>query len=352
MTLGTFAPRVELLSRDGTVSLADLTPYVTDLECSREFDRITTGTVELAKPDGCCELFKHIDPWATCIRVSRNDAVVHEGPVIRDIERERERVVVWADPLAWLERRVVSPTLDYTGTPTDATAIVNDLVVNGFTPDDPNVLPFVQVVSGALDSENKYDAATAPIVWQQITSLTSTLVDVYCVGRRIVITPERHSWGNVGTLALEHFGTARDGQEVEYQRRGETFASKVIVKGEGVSGQAGGVDPRYGLIVDVVDDQTIKTAAAAQNAAVARLESRSRRVPSWVVAPSGVQLTCDAPIDFNKLVPGSTVKVDTRQLACEQTLQEMRLIGLKYGWTQDAGETVRVALSNSGETGA
>lgn len=341
-------PTYELTITDrcGRNTLLELDNF-TSLKWGRKLDGISQATVTL--PAGCCGKLADVRTWRHELHVFRNGSEVWSGPIVVDPNCRSGITLVANDFLAWLGVRVIralrcfDPTCGGAGE--TGPRIAEQLIRDALGPDDPCLLDFLTVIDGGLPQERDYKANSAYVL-KALTDLARGALDFTAVGRRIILMPEGHSLGATSLLTCDSFVG-----DVCVTEDGAAAVTRAVVTGKAadgttvVSGSAGGVDPYYGLIEVLVDDDAVRTDAAAQNAARGIVRA-GNPPPLLVQPPQGSGLSPEAPVCIEDLVPGVEVPV-VLDCTCREALQTMRLLSLDVTY-DSGGETVAPLLAPVG----
>lgn len=342
------APVYEVLvtNRCGKATVANLGNFER-LTWGRVLDDVSQASVTM--PGNCCEELANVRSWANELHIIRDGEEVWAGPIVTQPNcRSGVTFVAW-DVSGWLDRRVIRARTcfdpDCGGVATDGPGIAERLVTAGFAPDDPCVLPLLTTIRGGPTQERDYLAASN-YVMPALKDLAKGALDFTTVGRRIILMPEGYLLGRTALLSCESFGG-----DVCTTEDGLGLATAAWVQGKladnvtTVVGSSGGVDPFYGLVEVLQQDDTVRTVQAANRQAAGIVNARNP-APVLVQAPSGSALDPEAPVCISQLVPGVEVPV-MMDCTCRQVAQSMRLTKLDV--TVDAsGELVSPLLIPSG----
>ena len=324
-----------ILDRSGaTVSAAKV---LVDVEWSRLLDDTSTARV-LIRPEGdCCERLGLVRSWRHKLALWRDGEPVWDGPIL-NAEWTREGVEIWAgDILAWLDRRVPHQTARFGDS--DLTDIATWLIEDGFAPDDPGHSLYVVGPSGVRGAR----AYTRDVgqTGDHLKDLAETGIDYTAVGSTIILLPEDHT-ASVGRLTdadlPEGLTVAEDGV---------SLATRWVVAGSDendVIGEAGGVDPYYGLLEKYEEQTSILDSPSAAAAARSRLRS-SLPVPVFLDSER-VTLSPEAAVAVPKLVPGWCLDVASTS-TCRTVAQRLKIVGVRVTENGD-GESVQVQLAPTG----
>lgn len=300
------------------------------LEWNRNLNDISEATVTMPPGADCCGKYGEIQPWRHELAISRNSDEVWTGPVRVPVDCTSNIVLKATDVLGWLEKRVIHNNHDWTVSLLGSVQAAAELITDGFAPDDPNVLKYLDAIETGVIGGRSY-LANSKYVIDALRDLAKGSLDFTTIGRRIVLMPPGYELGRTTLLTCQHFlgdlCTAVDG---------DAAATRTVVTGTGVTGTAGGVDPYYGLLELLVNDDQIGRQSTADDQAAGLLEGRNPP-PNLIQPPTGNGLAPDTPICLSDLVPGVTIPVSVN-CTCRNSLQDMRL------------SSVKVTVDNSGET--
>lgn len=316
------------------------------LSFNRTLNGISSATVVLDR--GCCEELREARQGREMI-LFRDGEQVHRGELLDDPRDCRDSASVTSfDRFGILSRRLIHETLCFRakcgGAPASALAIARRLIEDGFSGDD-RCYDAVYLGDCVSPLEREYGKFSSYTI-EALNDLTNSRIDYTTHGDRMIVMCKDYALGQTATLTCRHFA-----EDACAGSGGLSSATRVVVVGDGVFGEAGGPDPYYGLLEARVEDDSIKTQDAATEEARARL--RALRPPvTWVDAPSGSQLTSDAPVSMSELVPGVLVPVQL-DCACTPLSEVMRLtdVTVSYGSGAGGGEKVGITLTSVNQVG-
>lgn len=311
----------------------------TQLQWDRRLDDVSEATLTIPPGADCCGKLADIWPWRHELAISRDGDEVWTGPIRVIADCTSGMIVKATDVLGWLQRRVIHEDHDWTVNLLGAVQAAEELIQDGFAPDDPDVLRHLFTVGTGVVGGRSY-VADSKYVIDALADLAKGSLDFTTIGRRIVLMPSGHELGRTTLVTCDHFAG-----DVCTSVDGDDAATRTIVTGVGVTGTAGGVDPYFGLVELLVDDQRIGRQATADDQAAGLLEGRNPP-PLLVQPPQGSGLAPDAPICLSDLVPGVTVPVSVN-CTCRAALQDMRLTQLTVNVSAD-GETLAPTLAPLG----
>jgi hypothetical protein len=334
MPIGCGTHVARFIDRDGAVVAA--ADVLLEVEWSRVLDDISEARV-LVQPDGdCCAAMGRVRPWRHKLVLYRDGRPCWEGPCVVPEWNADGTVEVRAfDILAWLDRRVPHETIRHTGR--DLADIGAWLIADGFAPDDPGHT--VEIVARTrIKGDREYEQDVGQ-TGDHLRDLAETGLDYTAIGSRILLMPEDHC-GRVGALTDADFP---DGLVVVDD--GLALATRWVVHGkDDVRGEAGGIDPYYGLLERSVEETSILDNLSAD--AAARSRHRASNPAPLFIDSRQTTLSPDAAVDVKNLVPGWCVDVTTTA-TCRNISQSLKIVGVKVSDTGD-GERVSVQLTPAG----
>lgn len=308
------------------------------LTWGRELDDVSEARVTI--PPSCCGRLSEASAWSHELHISRNGIEQWVGPIVTPISCRSGTTIIARDMLEWLAHRVIHS--DHSWTAIGAVQAAVELIQDGFEPDDPQVLKYLQQVGIGVVGDREYKA-NAKYVLDALKDLANGSLDFTTIGRRIVVMNSGASLGETTLLTCDHFQgdvcTTADGQAT---------VTRGVVTGDtetGVVGEYGGVDGYFGLLEKLVEDTSVKSNATAADQARGMVNG-ANPPPLLVQPPDNGSLSPDAPVCLEQLVPGVTVPVVV-DCTCRTVAQDMRLTGLSV--TVDAsGESVSPRLTPVG----
>lgn len=309
----------------------------------RTLDDYSEARIEF--PGTCCGKLSQVRSWSHEAHVVRDGEEVWVGPVAVDANCRSGVTIVARDMWWWLNRRVIHN--DHTATSQGSVSIAEDLIRDGFAPDDPDVLRYLTVIGTGILGGRDYKA-NSRYVLDALKDLAKGSIDFTAIGRRLVVMPQGYKLGQTPLLTCEHFQddvcTVDDGTAAATRA---VFTNSQTANGGDITvlGESGGVDPYFGLVEVLVSDSTItdpQTAADAARATVAK----GNPPPLSVQPPNGGALSGDAPLCINDLVPGVTVPM-LLDCTCREVAQDLRLTKLDVKWGP-GGETVSPTMGPVG----
>lgn len=312
---------------------------VLELEWGRTLDDISEAKVKL--PASCCGKLEQMDAWSHELHISRNGDEVWCGPIEVPIFCRSGITITAKDVLNWETVRVIHN--DHVSSAQGAVSIASDLITDGLSLDDPNILPWLMAVGTGVISDRDYPA-NSKLVYDALKDLANGSIDFTTIGRRIVVMNSGASLGRLSLLTCDDFQ-----DDLCTLNDGTAAATRAVVTGSeesGIVGSFGGTDAYYGLIERLVSDDRITTAATAASQARG-IVNGSNPPPVSVQPPDGSGLAPTAPLCINDLVPGVTIPVAI-DCTCKTAVQDLRLTKLDVTYTADQGETVKPVFAAIG----
>lgn len=320
------AYEVSITFRGGSSPLVVFEPET--VQWARVQDDYSEARVDL--PAECCGDLDKVRSWAHELHIARNGEEVWCGPVTVDSNCRSGNTIVARDMLWWLARRVIHN--DHTSTAQGAVSIARDLIIDGYEPDDPGVLPYLDTAGVGIISDRSY-LANSKYVLDVLKDLSQGSIDFTAIGRRIVVRPQGAVLGRTALLNCDHFQG-----DVCVSDNGLQTVTRSVFTGDGtVVGEAGGVDPFFGLVETLTNDTAITSNATAASQARAQVAA-GNPPPVLVQPPDSGALSADAPVCISELVPGVIVPV-VLDCVCRPVAQDMRLSKLTVRWDA-SGEQV------------
>lgn len=293
--------------------------------------------VDIANAPECCDTIAGLRTWRQQLHLYRDGGLVWEGPITR-IKATRGEVAISAhDPIIWLTRRVIHTTQTITGDlATIAKALIVDaMTVNNVFQDPEEILKYLTVTPTGITGTRTYTAGSG-YVWDAITELLRTGLDLTALGRRLIVGVAPGMSGTVAQLGCDDFAG-----DIAVIEDGLSAVTRAFVNGKGVQGVAGGVDDYFGLIEFVTKDEQIEDTPSA-TASARHYVSTGNPPPVYVEPPSGSTLVPTAPVTIPELVPGARVPV-LIDCTCRPSWTDLILskVAVTYGVS---GESVSVTL--------
>ncbi|MEW2568298.1 hypothetical protein [Streptomyces sp. NPDC047070] len=324
----------------GTITAADI---LTEVEWTRVLDDISTGRVVINPNGDCCERLGQVRSWRHRLFITRDGKPVWDGPITNVDWRLGEIEIFAVDLLGWLDRRVPHNTKAFANA--DMAEIAEWLIDDGFFPDDPG--HSVQIVANARVRGSRNYTKNIGQTGDHLRDLADSGLDYTAIGSTIVLLPEDHR-AVVGRL------TDADMPEgLVVAEDGAALATRWVVAGDdsgAILGEAGGIDPYYGLLEKYVEQSNIPDVASATSAAAARL--RTTGVAPVFIDTREVTISPQAAVDIDKLVPGWCLDITSGE-TCRTVTQRLKIVGVQVSETGGSGDTpgaesVQVQVAASG----
>jgi hypothetical protein len=336
--------RVVIHGRGGVVPAAQPNS-VTSVAWDRRLDDTSTATVVMAKrglSKACCQQLANVDNWSHEVSLYRDGWLVWQGPIV-DILESRTTITLTANDVTALLRRRTNlfSVIQIGANAADLTTIAQKLIMSGFAygQDDPEFLANVEYHPTGIVVERTV-AAKSVLLYDELGELVKLGLDFTTVGRKLILA------GELANALPSPPGTLRDDDvigDVQVERAGMDFATRVQAVGDGVSAQLGGSSQYYGTV-----DRQIKVQGATGSVdiytAAQGLLAITTQMPTYLRVQDGAQLAPTAPITIDQLVCGVQVDLAMRRFCRPLPPQGMRLSRVTVRWAA-AGETVGVSLS-------
>lgn len=333
MSVGCETHTARILDRDGgTVCAVD---QLVEVRWQRLLNEVSLAQAVVIPSGDCCSCLAGVRQWRHRLAIWRAGELVWDGPVVLPVWTADGMEITALDIGAWLDVRLPHRDMTFDA---DLNRIARALIADAFQPDDPGHQ--VQIVAPAgVTGHREYEQDVGQ-TGDHLRDLARTGMDWTVIGSRILLLPD---WWcqRVGSLTDADFP---DGLQVVGD--GRAVATRWVVHGDDdVQGQAGGVDPYYGLIEREADEPSISDEQSA-DAAARSLLGASLPAP-LLVQTQQATLAPDAAIELGQLVPGWCVDVATT-VTCRSVTAPLKIIGVEVREDSD-GETVSVALSPPGD---
>jgi hypothetical protein len=330
----------------GGRSFIDLTSNFSRLDYGRVMDDTSQSSVDVAiggTDDGavCCEKLGDTRTWRHALSVYRDSELVWgPGPIVNLLYGKEIVRVVARDISAWLDKR--KTRIAYTFEGISAVEIARILIVDAMAPNDPAGLVDSMII--VTPAEPKvYDVTVDANIYvgDALRELAKTIIDFTVVGRSIIIS-EQLRYGPYARLTDEDFLS-----DIEVEERGLEAGTDWTAIGSATTdvGETGGIDPYFGLLEGILQDQDVTDADYLLTEAERAL-GVSNPPPVYINMPNDARLSPTAPVCFEQLVPGTLMDIDLRDV-CRPVSQRNRLTALKVQLTGD-DEQVGVTLSPAG----
>lgn len=352
-TLGCVEKYSILIASKEGIPLGELA--VSEVEWSRVLDDFSEATVviPLSGPE-CCGILNQIQVWHHELQLFRDGKYVWSGPIVNVTGDRTSVTLVARDLFALIQKRIIHNQICFAlacaptppGAPADLAIIATALINDALAVDGHNYV-IDATLCGRIGERLYQPGENAFGALQETFRLG---LDGTCLGRKIVLGGANGGlpFGRSATLGCDDFLG-----NLAFEQDGLAAATRAITIGEGVIGVAvapgadvNGEHPYYGLLEYVSPDrQELNTQPLADQAAAAIITS-TFPPPTNLVTPTGSQLSPNAPITIDELVPGTitTVIVDC---LCRDVQADLVLLKLEVTWTPD-GEVVQVTYGSLG----
>lgn len=323
-----------------------------EMTWERVVDDFSEGRVVITKAavnGDCARRVGKVEPWAHELRLYRDGKRVWEGPVF-DLEEDRSSITILArDPLAWLSRRAVrtNPT---NGAQVNAAAHAGQVISDALSAGgmDPNLLPFLLVDTGGSPATERSTQPLTSNALNELVEIARAGLDFFAVGRQIVVRPDRDVYDR-RPFRLRETDLLAD---FRVRKVGAETATKAYVAGGAAPGSGagsplpvgewGGPARGYGLVENVsradnTHDTTVLSGLAR------RVVGYGNPAPVTVSLPQNAQLSPDAQVSVEDLVPGQHFEIAIRSYAI-RVLARMKLNQVQATWQPDRQERIAVSL--------
>lgn len=331
----------KIVSRSGA-TVADATDLV-GVQWTRLLNDTSTAKVTVVPDADCCHQMGNVRSWAHSLLIFRNNLFVWGGPILNVDWSDGEVEVMAADISAWLARRVPHSALTFSDQ-VDVSDIAKALIDDGFAPDDPGHSVSIPANSG-VKSGRTYTQNVGQ-TFDHLQNLTKSGIDFTVVGSQFIVLPDAFSQA-IGSLTDEDLP-----EGLVVSEDGTSLATRWVVAGgdnHDVVGSAGGKDAYYGLLEIYSEDTTIKTVAAAESAAAARLSATD--VAPVFIDTREVTISPEAPVEVASLIPGWSLDISTTA-TCRDITQRLKIVGVSVSFeSSDAdqgSEKIQVQVAVTG----
>lgn len=365
-SLGCGEHRVFLYQQGGTVQLGEITP-IAALTYGRLRDDISHALLTTnGFGQGCGDLLRDAHCWLNEIVVFRDGKRVWEGPVTRLAFTPTGVEIEAQDPMAYVYRRIMRQGYNDSyrivrGEQVGLTTVVRraqQIILNAMAPWDMNLLPYLTTLNNPDDArQSRVVPDYAKTAWEEVDDLAATAgLDYTTVGRRIILWDTHRSVGRLPELRDEDFSGSLI--VTEYGMQLSNYYA--VTNGQGVWG-AHLQDPdlyspygpvellasAYGEAVSGTDDVLTPD---ARDQLVKVMEGQAKRgaagrwpTPTVVRVPDNSQLSPDAPVTMDQLIPGVWIPIRSSNTLREVS-QWQKLDSVTVNVNAD-GEQVLVVMS-------
>ncbi len=328
---------------------------VSEVSWSRLLDDTSEATVVVPLADpACCSILNQINSWHHELQLFRDGKYVWSGPVVKITGSRNSVTIVARDLFALIEKRIIHNQICFAlacgpvlpGVPADLSVIAAAIIDDALIVDGHNYV-IESYLSGYIGERFYQPGESAFNALQETFRLG---LDATVLGRKIVLGAAngKAPFGRSATLGCDDFLG-----NLEFEQDGLSAATRAITIGTGVVGVAvapgadvNGEHPYYGLLEYVsVDRQELDTQALADQAAAAII-TNTFPPPTALITPTGSQLSPNAPISIEELVPGTMTTVIADCL-CRDVQADLILLKLEVAWSSE-GEVVQVTYGSLG----
>lgn len=315
----------------------------------RALDQTTTATVALPTPSPSSTLAKMLltlRPWEHELHLYRNRTFAWCGPLVEPLTFGAEQISLTAlDLSAWLDRRV---STDHQWTNTDLASIAETIVLDAMARDNSPGLT-VQARQALTHGELDVVGDQFPRALDSLRDLAGRGLDWSMDGRVLRIGGSSPDSEKLAAPSLGVWDT-RAFADIEASYRGSTYGSEFTVLGAADStgvmaeGTFGGISQRFGLVQQVVQNDSLLDDASAKLSAEARWRFSNQDAPYIQSAP----LSPNCPVDFANLIATATVQVRAAA-GILNVSGNYRITQVDVEVGDDAAETVSVSLQPSSD---
>lgn len=305
-----------------------------ELSWARVLDDISEAQVTIPDSAGglrCCSPFGGLLPWKHGLRIERNSELVWCGPIVQVLrssgtDAEPRGVTVTAsDKMAWLRRRLIRRSLDYSAG-RDPGFIFRVLVEEGTRLDNVFNLTCPSFFTG-FTVYREYLANNFITVYDQLQELADAAVDFTMIGDELVAARDvANIQPGFGLVTPEWFDEL-PGFTVDGWEQANSIYTPLPDSGEDGFRRWGfyaEIDPQVGLL-DIVDSSfgdSLLDVNYANLAAKSIFDLRG-------VAPvtlSGGSLSQRAAVSIRQLIPGIVCPIDLGDDGCfSHLVQNVRI---------------------------
>lgn len=312
--------RAVIADRCGGKTLCTL-DSATSVKWGRVRSGLSQATVTLAGGE-CCDCLDKVWSWGHSLTIFRDgDKVWGPGPVTNVSLSADASTVTGSDVSAWLAHRSLSRAMSF-GSTSDVVDVAKALLDNGFGQDNPCSIKVVAVAESGVRGSRSYLAKSGQVL-DRLGELATAGVD-WTVNGDVVFLFGEGKLPTLGTVLREGHVTSG----VTVTQDGDNFATAAAVSlGAGIIGTAGGTVPFFGLLETVKDSSTVVGEFSAAQTAAALITER----PPVTVDARDAQLSPDAPVGINDLIPGVGIPIGV-SAGCREVAATLRLSSLSVTW--------------------
>ena len=325
-------------------------------------DDISAAMAYIATPTKeCAAMFGMIHAGRHEMVIFRGKKRVWEGPIVRIAYRGKAIEIEAHDVGHYMVRTILHNEYDdrypNNGPVLDRVErILNAELARKEALDPPiNVLEHMQFLYATPPQTDAGTAAhTVPYeltVYQHIDNYAARGgLDYTTLGRSMIFFDVHTKIGQTAMVTMDDF----IGDPIITEYGMELGTHVVMTDGEGVWGEAGGIDPYYGeheLLFQAYDESSRDTTQPEDPPTVAELTSQAQRsysqskLPPMVVRiPDNTRLNPNGSLTLDDLVPGIHIPL-TADLPGRTLSQMQKLDSMTVEETADGGEIIKVTLS-------
>ena len=369
---------VEIMDRGGFTRLWDVKD-LSEVSWGRKLNLTSLGISTLGAKS-CADqidILRQIQPKRHEMRIRREGATVWEGPIMevawgtdsvsivaKDVSQYVQETALskaWPNPDGGgpplmtdrieeiLEHELATPYNMSIGTGGAVTVVAVPRWENLTPP--ANILPFLDVRPGTVLTRAVTEAFEMTL-GEHLYNLSRSGVDFTTVGRQIIVWDSAEAIGRTRTVTDKDFNGA-----LRVYASGTDLTTVVHLvapmREEGAPGvgNAGGVDPYYGVWTEIMtrsDEETADTPTQDElNSQAQRVRRNRTPVPVEIVVPTGASLRLSHDLRIRDLVPGTEMPVRA-DLNLKPLRQTQRLTSMQVTET-GSDETIEVTLTPFGD---
>jgi hypothetical protein len=323
---------------------------------NRVRDDISTATVQVQAPNAeCAALLAQARTVRHELVILRNGERVWEGPITRLTYSQGRAEINASDVLWYASRSVLANGYNYVGQRgKPLLQMLDDALRQAYgQPDgtgDPNgfnVGRYIRVIYGPDDPDTAAQIEPySRTAWELLDNMAEDAgIDYVAVGRSVYLW-DVHTRASVATGILTD---ASFTQALEVTEYGSELATRRFrTDNEGNVTQA--IAPQqwidyYGNIDTVasnVDEEAGPTVPGVPVMADLKMQYPA---PLHIMAPAGIPLDCDAPINFDQLIPGTWIEVHaTKTIRPVRNWMKLQEVTVNFGDGGAGNEVVAVSL--------
>lgn len=349
-----------LYDRGGRRQIGNLSPLAL-VRWERKRDDVSSATVVIQAPDkACASMLELCEAGRMELVIFRGNIRVWEGPIMR-VAYQGDSVLIEAhDVMRYVVRTIMKGEYDNrypnNGPVIERVQRIMTAEVARWEAVDPaaNILPHVQYIRATPPNEDAGTAAhTLPYemtVFEHVDTYAARGgLDYTVVGRSIVYFDVHQNIGQTAMVTRDDFLG-----DVIITQYGMELANYVaMTDGKGNFGDAGGVDPYYGIweVLHQAYDESAGPVESNQPPSVAEMRSQAQRawsashIPPLVVrVPENSRINPNGVLDISSLVPGVHIPLNAK-LPGRSVTQMQKLDSMHVEETPENGETIQITMS-------